>query len=212
MVAFQIVQIIFWLALATWFGAVLFVAVAAPVVFRTVREANPILPGVLSVNMEGQHGTLLAGTIVSNLLTQLRPVQAICAAVLALSAIAQLFLIDLSGPNGTAAAVRAGLLLVAAATLLFDWLAVAPKLAVARQAYLDHADEPDLANPARDTFEVQHRRSVSALQVLLFCLLGMILFSASTMPRSRSAVPIGGGSVVPVAVPSDAPTPVNPSR
>ena len=36
--------------------------------FRTVRESNPLLPLVLSVNLDGQHGTLLAGSIVSNLL------------------------------------------------------------------------------------------------------------------------------------------------
>ena len=58
---FQLVQIVYWLALATWFGGVLFVAIAAPAVFRTVRENNPVLPHVLSVNLEGQHGTLLAG-------------------------------------------------------------------------------------------------------------------------------------------------------
>src|SRR3954454_21167129 len=60
---YQIVQIVYWLALATWFGGVLFVAISAPVILRTVRENNPILPHVLSVNLEGQHATLLAGSI-----------------------------------------------------------------------------------------------------------------------------------------------------
>src|ERR1700744_4539924 len=107
---FQIVQIVYWLALATWFGGVLFVAVAAPVVFRTVREANPILPTVLSVNLENQHGTLLAGTIVGNLLSMLTKVQIGCAAAMALAIVAQFFLIDLSGNNAAAAYLRALLL------------------------------------------------------------------------------------------------------
>jgi hypothetical protein len=67
----HLVQILYWLALSTWFGGVLFVALSAPVIFRTVREQNPLLPTVLSVNLEGQHGTLLAGSIVGNLLTML---------------------------------------------------------------------------------------------------------------------------------------------
>ncbi len=53
MAGFQLIQIVFWLALSTWFGAVLFIAVAAPIIFRTVRESNPVLPMVLSVNLEG---------------------------------------------------------------------------------------------------------------------------------------------------------------
>jgi hypothetical protein len=185
---FQIVQILFWLALATWFGAVLFVAVAAPVIFRTVRDGNPVLPGVLSVNLEGQHGTLLAGTIVYNLLAQLRIIQAAAAGVLLVAQIAHLFLIDLNGPNGSAAAVRGVLFLAAAALLVIDWFYVSPRIARYRQEYLDHADEPDLANPARDKFDEHHRRSVAVLQGMLFCLLGMILFSASITPRPRGSI------------------------
>src|SRR3954469_4279890 len=66
---FQLVQSIYWIALSAWLGGGVFVAMAAPVIFRTVREADPTLPKVLSVNMEGQHATLLAGTIVGDLLS-----------------------------------------------------------------------------------------------------------------------------------------------
>src|SRR5690348_16751309 len=89
MAAFQVVQIIYWLALSTWFGGVLFIAIAAPIIFRTIRESNPLLPTVLSVNLEGQHGTLLAGSIVSNLLGMLLKVEMICAAALLLTIIVQ---------------------------------------------------------------------------------------------------------------------------
>lgn len=182
--AFQFVQILFWLSLATWFGAVLFVAVAAPVIFRTVRESNPILPGVLSVNMEGQHGTLLAGTIVQNLLSHLKIIQAIAAGVLLVAMIAHLFIVNLGGSNGTAAIVRGGLLIAAIGILLFDWLAIAPKVEQYRKEYLDNADEPEIANPAKDNFDAQHARSVTALQALLFCLIGIILFSGSITPAA----------------------------
>src|SRR6476620_11474563 len=110
---FQLVQILYWLALATWFGGVMFVAVAAPVVFRTVRENNPLLPHVLSVNLEGQHGTLLAGSIVGDILDRLSRVELICAGVLLLMLIAQPFLIDLRGQNLTAAILRSAMYLAA---------------------------------------------------------------------------------------------------
>src|SRR5437763_12658227 len=93
---FQIVQIIYWIALSVWFGSVMFIALAAPVIFRTVQENNPILTNVLSVNLEGQHGTLLAGTIVSNLIQRLLSVELICGGALLLMLIVQPFVIDLS--------------------------------------------------------------------------------------------------------------------
>src|SRR5579871_6169371 len=87
--AFPFVQIFYWLALATWFGGVLFISVAAPVIFRTVRESDPTLPTVLSVNLEGQHATLLAGSIVANLLATMMRVQLACAALLVLAFVGQ---------------------------------------------------------------------------------------------------------------------------
>src|SRR5688572_4108513 len=81
---FEVLQIIYWLALSTWFGSVLFIAIAAPIIMRSVREANPVLPSILSVNLEGQHGTLLGGGIVGNIMNLLVPVQMACAAALLL--------------------------------------------------------------------------------------------------------------------------------
>ena len=124
---FQVVQLFYWLALSTWFGGVLFVALAAPVVFRTVRESNPILTDVLSVNLEGQHGTLLAGSIVGELLRRMVTVELICAGVLVLTAIIQPFVIDVSqgsdvlSSNQTAAILRALLILAAASIVVYGW-------------------------------------------------------------------------------------------
>ena len=108
---FQLVQIVYWLALSAWFGGVLFVALAAPIVFRTVRENNPVLPHVLSVNLEGQHGTLLAGSIMGGLIARLARFQLICAGALLLATVAHLFLANLDGANRTGAVIRTALLL-----------------------------------------------------------------------------------------------------
>ena len=197
---FQLVQIVYWLALATWFGGVLFVALAAPVVFRTVRESNPVLPHVLSVNLEGQHGTLLAGSIMGNLLARLARFQIACAGALLLAMVAHLFLANLDGANRTGAIIRLALLLAAGGVALYDGWAVWPSLWRHRQEFIDHADEPELANPAKDEFDRGQRRSVTLLMAVLFLLLGVILFSGNITPR-RAAPDMPTGPERPAAQP-----------
>jgi hypothetical protein len=186
---FQLVQIVYWLALSTWFGAVLFVAMAAPVVFRTVRESNPVLPHVLSVNLEGQHGTLLAGSIMGNLLARLARLQLACGGLMLLALVSHLFLANLDGNNQTAAILRTALFLAACALALYDGWVVWPQLWRHRQEFIDHADEPEVANPAKDEFDRGQRRSVTLLMTILFLLLGVILFSGNITPRSMPLVP-----------------------
>jgi len=49
-----------------------------------------------------------------------------------------------------------------------------------RQQFLDHADEPETANPAKDQFDLYQKQSVMLLEILLFLLLGMVLFSGGS--------------------------------
>ena len=42
-----------------------------------------------------------------------------------------------------------------------------PKTAEARKQYIDHADEPEVANPAKDQFDRYHGESVTALTVVI---------------------------------------------
>jgi hypothetical protein len=174
---FQAIQIAYWLALSTWFGGVLFIAIAAPIIFRTVQEADPTLPKVLSVNLEGQHATLLAGTIVANLLQILSRIQLVCAAVLLVVIIGQWFFVDRTPRMIVMPIVRSALFLAATGMLIYDWRIVWPRIQKFRQEYIDHADEPDIANPAKEQFDRYHQESVNILRNILFCLLGMILFS-----------------------------------
>ncbi len=180
---FQLVQIVYWLALATWFGGVLFIAVAAPIIFRTVREAKPLLPDVLSVNLENQHGTLLAGSIVGAILRRLAGLQVICGVVLLAAMGAQWGLIDLQASNFSAAMVRAALAVGATGLALWEWKWRSPRLWRYRQQYIENADDPQIANPAKEQFDRQHVRSQAALQWTLALLLGLILFSSAITPR-----------------------------
>lgn len=181
----HLIQIIYWLALSTWFGGVLFVAVAAPIIFRTVGESNPVLPAVLSVNLEGQHGTLLAGSIVGNLLHMLVRVELVCAGALLLPLVAHWFLTDLSGTNIILPLMRTALYLAAVGLVLYDWRVIWPQVWRYRQEYIDHADEPDIANPAKDQFDRYHGESVRILSIVLALLLGIILFSGNIRLSAR---------------------------
>ncbi len=176
---FQFVQIAFWLALSTWFGAVLLVALAPPLILRTMRETKPVLPQVLSVNLEGQHGTLLAGAIMGNLLGPLARLQLACAVVLFLALGAQWFLIDLHGANVAPPIFRSGLYVAAVVLFVYDWRVTWPRIWKYRQDYIDHADEPDIANPALDQFDHYQAESLRTLMIITCLLLGIILFSAN---------------------------------
>lgn len=178
--AFHLVLILHWLALATWFGGVLFVMVAAPVVSRTVRENDPLLPTVLSVNLEGQHGTLLAGTIMGNLLAALTRIELICAVVLLAALVAQWFMLrPTEGGSLFWAILRSAFYLAAVLIVLYDWRVVWPRAWKFRQEFLDNADDPEKANPAKDQFDHYQRESANLLMIRLALLLALAAFSAN---------------------------------
>jgi hypothetical protein len=183
MYGFLLMQTFYWLALATWFGGVLFVALMAPVIFRVVRDSNPILPHVLSVNLENEHGSLLAGSIVGGILQALGQVQYICAGVMAIMLIGQWILMEHSWIQVTMAVIRTTLFVGAVALVMYDRYLVWPRAWSARQDYIDHADEPELANPAKDRFDQHHRESVRVLFIVLAMLSLIIVFSSAITPR-----------------------------
>jgi hypothetical protein len=96
--------------------------------------------------------------------------------------IVQPFIIDLSASNKGLAIMRSVLFIAAAALVFFDWQFVWPKIQKYRSEYLDHADEPEIANPARDRFDQEQRKSLSLLGMVGAVLLGIILFSSSITP------------------------------
>jgi len=187
--ALQLLQIIYWLALSSWFGGVLFVFVAAQIIFRTIDENKPVLPHVLSVNMEGQHGTLLAGTIVGNLLAMVMRIALVCASVLALAIALQWILSQYESSNLVFSMLRSALLLMAAAVTIYDWRIVWPKIWKYRQEFIDHADDPDIANPAKEKFDYYQRESQMLLSILLLLLLGMVIFSGAMMAHQSTILP-----------------------
>ena len=60
---------------------------------------------------------------------------------------------------------------------------VSPQILKHRKQYIDHADEPETANPALEQFNRYHRESVTLLMMELGALLGLVLFSAAGSAR-----------------------------
>lgn len=178
---FQFMQTIYWSGLATWFGAALFIAVAAPVVFRVVREHDPTLPAVLSVNLDAQHSTLLASTIVARIMQAMTRASLTCAAMVFVGLVAQVAILrpPLGSPSLVWFVIRATFFLAAVGMLIYDWRGVSPRLFHYRQEYIEHADNPDVANAAKDHFDRLSRESVNVLFIQTLLLLGLILASAN---------------------------------
>lgn len=175
---FDLVQMVYWLTLSAWFGLVLFAAMATPVIFRTVQEADPILPTVLSVNLDGQHGALLGMTIVFDLLARLAYVQLACAGGLLVALVGQWLTVSLAEAQLVLAALRTAAFLAAVALLLYGWLGVWPRFARQRRAYVDDADDPEKAEAVRAQL-VRTQREAEVVQLAIATLLSaMILFSA----------------------------------
>jgi hypothetical protein len=179
---FDLIQILYWLALSTWFGGVLFIAVSAPIIMRAMREEKPILPGVLSVNLEGQHGTLLGGSVIGRIMEVLFRVELACAAVMLVTLIAQWIVLRPSGGYLVTPILRAAVYLGALALLIYHWRVLWPRMWKVRQEYIDNADNPDVANPALEQLDRLQAESASVLFFLVTLLLGLIVFSANIRP------------------------------
>src|SRR4051794_23066455 len=180
---FPVVQIVYWLSLATWFGGVLFIAVAAPVIFRTIRDQRPLLPTVLSVNLENQHADLLAGSVVANLLEILSRVELFCSGGVLLGLVGQWFLAEKGGSALlTQMILRTVLWLVATVLVVYDWRVVWPRISQYRQEYIEHADEPDVANPAKGKFGRYHWGRGNGLVIVVLFLFGLVFFCGKIWP------------------------------
>ena len=182
---FMLVQILFWMALSTWFGAALFLAVAPQIIQRTVHDNNPVLPTVLSVNLEGQHSTLLAGSIVASLMAVLQKLELVCSIVLLVALVGQWIVLSPTGEALVLPILRTAMYIAATVIFLYDWRIIWPRIWKYRQEYLDHVDEPEIANAALDQYDAHQSESMSMLQIVLGLLIAMILFSAGvTQPIS----------------------------
>lgn len=189
--AFTLVQIIYWTSLAVWFGAVLFITISPMIILKTVTENKPILPHVLSANLDGQHGTLLGSLIVGDLARYFVRIELAAAGALLISIVGQWILLSPGGQALIPPLIRAALFLIAVVLLMYKWRITWPRMLAHRQEYIEHADEPEKANPALDEL---NRYQVESSRVLFFLtgtLLLLIVLSAEIRPAGpQFAAPI----------------------
>ena len=161
----------------------MFLAIAAPVIFRVIRESDPTLPTVLSVNLDHQHSTLLGSTIVGRLMQAVTRVGLGCAVIVFLGLVAQGFILKppAGSPSLVQLIIRVSLFFLATSLLIYDWRVISPRLFHLRQEYIDHADNPDVANAAKDAFDRVSRESLNVLFLEILLLLGLILFSSNVV-------------------------------
>jgi hypothetical protein len=184
---FLIIQLFYWLSLSTWLGSVAFIAISIPVITRTIRENDPTLPTVLSVNLDGAHSSLLTTTVVVNLLSVLVRIELACLSILLLTLAGQWA--ALGSDRMIITVIRSCLLAAAGGVAAYDWRAVSPRVARYRKEYIDRADEPEAAKAARDQFERHYRESLTLLMLQAFILSGLVLFSTMiSMPAQTFTV------------------------
>jgi hypothetical protein len=90
---------------------------------------------------------------------------------------------DLSPRNKVHAIIRTVIFVAAAAIVLYDRYGVWPKLMQHRQTYIDHADEPDIANPAKDQFDKYQGEEMRLLVFQIILLSLLMIFSGVVTPR-----------------------------
>ena len=198
---YQVVQILYSLVLSICLGSAIFLVLAAPVVFRVVRQRKVRLPEISAAALRDEHQTLLAGDIVAALLGRLGQVQIVC-----LCAMLPLLIVSTLFASGTLQWVtlgeKAALYILTVSLVLYDRWKRFPITLKARQQYIEHADEPELAQQAKAEFEASHHAGERAYQMIVFLLLLLVLVSANPEPRHSWIGQDPGQSPIPAVIPS----------
>jgi hypothetical protein len=179
-----LVDAIYWLALATWFAAALGSAIVPPVILRTIREADPTLPRVLSVNLDRQHATLLGGTVVSEIVAIMFRLEAVCALVFLPALVVKWFYVPRSFPLLLQPLIVTAIYIAAMAFLFYGWRVVWPRAVKHRAKYIDVADDVDKANAELDLFDRYNHEVDVVVRNMVFIVMGLLLFSAALMQRT----------------------------
>lgn len=197
--AYQAVQILYWLVLSVWLGSMLFLAAGAPAVFRAIKNLDARSGKHSDPAFDEEQTTIVAGGVMGSLLNRLTQIQLICATAMLPLMVGQVLLIDLTSTNRTAAIVRAALWLAAVLIVLYQWRIHHPRTWALRQQYLDNPDDPEVSGRAREQFDREQRRAEQLFQITVFILIGLVVLSANIQPRPRTTAftPVGSGGASP---------------
>lgn len=175
----QLVDIVYWLGLSAWGGATLMFVVALPALFAQVNRHDPTLPRLLSGELSGEHAGVLNGVLVDTLAHVVLRIGGFAALLLGFAMLARwvlAFRLEADAATYVRLGVATGLLIAAAATLIYGLQRARPKAAAATDALLTANDDPENVETLRTTFAATHRELTMIVQVQLLVLLGMVLF------------------------------------
>lgn len=155
-----VVQSAYWLALGVWIGALVMLAVAAAIVFRTSRAMEPVLlqPQFSTPDLVGQSATILAGAIVGNVIQALLKLQLVCAVLLIVAMVYQhVSLRPLLALHLRLNALRVGLILLATLVLVVNMAYITPAMWTQRERMYDNTQSAEYRLAAREQFNALHK-------------------------------------------------------
>lgn len=180
----------YWLALGTWLGAMIMLALAAAATFHVSREMNVTVPLLeyAPSHLAGRDAEVLGGNIVGRMIDHLSVLQMVCAVLIFITLLFQLtvFRATLHLRAGSAGNVLRVLLLVAALGLLkADRIYINPAV----HEHRTRLYEPDLTDAeyadAREAFDTYHHLSENVGKATVFVLIGAMLTSAFALHPRR---------------------------
>lgn len=199
-IAFRVMRIVFWAALAVHLGAIIGVGATAPAVFNTLKIHNPqVQPASNPLNWERQLGAEVFGNVLSNL----RLIEFSAVAVMATALIAESFLLRGAMLRKISHWIRIGLVVCLAGLLAYDAAILSPQVHAKRAEWRDSGV---LDGPHRAEFDVLHKRATALGYTRIYFLLGLLAITviASTavppaLPKKIKPVepePVGAGKPV----------------
>lgn len=189
-IAARLTNGVYYLALGTWFGAIVMLAISAAVTFHTVRAYEPTLHASPwnQPELAAQAPVILAGAIVGGSVHALNIVQIICAIIVALTLIAQhtAFRSYLSCRiTSVRNIVRLILIAIPAAVLLLTLCWIMPNILVHRSIMWDMTQTTAVREQAHDDFEHFHKLSERTVGFASFALAGSVLVSSLVLGSSQ---------------------------
>ncbi|HQY88502.1 MAG TPA: hypothetical protein PK402_07575 [Tepidisphaeraceae bacterium] len=176
---FQLLQTIYWIGLSSWFGSAVFLLLIVGTIFAVMRDQDPTLPKVLSVNIDGDHGVLLSIHLFTKLARVMTTFGFACAGAVLIGLAGQFVFGERAGPRFIDLIVRVGLMIASLGVMIYDRFVVTPKLASAIASYIDQADDPEATRENRERVIRAYHEAIAVLGGLACALGGLILFSAN---------------------------------
>lgn len=179
-----------YLALGTWFGAIVMLAIGAAATFQTVRAYDPIL-NIEPWNqpeLAGRAPVVLAGAIVGASLNGLKVVQIICAIFVLATLITQhtLFRTYLTCRiTSFRNLIRLALASVPIAVLLLNIFWITPNVLAHRDAMWDMSAPETTREMSRQKFDRFHKLSERTVGFAAFALAGAVLMSSLVLGSSK---------------------------